>query len=97
MQPRDEADDDGASQAASTSGPVLRVVPKAPNGDEKVEVLSPTSEAWLPYYATKEKDASAREAERARKSEAARILTDRFWIVSLSALALAAICYYLLR
>jgi hypothetical protein len=97
MQPRDEADDDGGSKATTTSGPVLRVVPQAPNGDEKVEALSPTSEAWLPYYATKEKDASAREAERARKTEAARTLTDRFWIVSLSALALGAICYYLMR
>jgi hypothetical protein len=97
MQPRDEADDDGASKAASTLGPVLRVVARAPRDDEKVDALSPTSEGWLPYYAAKERDAAAREAERAHKNEVARTLTDRFWIVSLSALALGAICYFLMR
>jgi hypothetical protein len=93
MQPRDEPDDD----EASTLGPVLRVVPRSSKGAEKVDALSPTSEGWLPYYATKERDAAAREAERARKNEVARTLTARFWLVTLSALALGAVCYLLMR
>jgi hypothetical protein len=55
---------------APAGGAVLRIVPSAEDGsapDERPPSVSPTSEAWGPYYAAAERAALAAQTERDRR------------------------------